>query len=542
MAAKPSPKRRPKAAAEPKKPPRAKPARARAAKRPLGTAALPMADQYRLIVEGSKDYGFFMLDPAGTVISWNQGAERLKGYQAGEIVGRNFSAFYPADEVAAGKPQRELKEAARAGHLEDEGWRLRKDGSRFWANVVITALRGPDGRLLGFSKLTRDHSARRRAEDLFRGLLESAPDAMVVVDQSGRIVLVNAQTEALFGYKREELVGQGMEMLVPERLRQSHHGHREGYSRDPSPRSMGAGRELNARRKDGSEVPVEISLSPVATESGVLVASAIRDITGRRRLEAELRAANETLQQQNQRVEQANRLKSDFLANMSHELRTPLNSIIGFSEILQDGKGGPITETQKEFLGDVLASAHHLLQLINDILDLAKIEAGKTVFQIGALDLPELLRRSSNALRPQADKRGLRLRLEAAEVPGAQGDTDRLRQVLQNFLSNAIKFSKEHGQVTLRCLDQGASYRLEVEDHGIGINEEDQARLFSDFVQLDAGTDKKYQGTGLGLSLCKKIVEQMGGSVGLRSHPGQGSLFYAELPKQPPASLLNLPQ
>ncbi|HXC64735.1 MAG TPA: PAS domain-containing sensor histidine kinase, partial [bacterium] len=318
-------------------------------------------------------------------------------------------------------------------------------------------------------------------------------------------------------------------------LRQAHHGHREGYGREPRPRSMGAGRELNARRKDGSEVPVEISLSPVPTASGVLVASAIRDISGRRQLEDQLRAANETLQQQNQRVEQANRLKSDFLANMSHELRTPLNSIIGFSEILQDGKGGPITETQQEFLGDVLGSAHHLLQLINDILDLAKIEAGKTVFQFGVLDLPELFRRSANALRPLADKRGLRLRLETVEIPGAVGDVDRLRQVLQNFLSNAIKFSQEKGTVTLRCLDLGSSYRLEVEDQGIGIREEDQARLFSDFVQLDEGADKKYQGTGLGLSLCKKIVEQLGGRVGVSSRLGQGSLFFAELPKQPPA-------
>jgi PAS domain S-box-containing protein len=485
-------------------------------------------------VEGAKDYGIFMLDPHGLVASWNPGAERLKGYKATEILGRHFSVFYPPADAAAGKPARELDEALRQGRLEDEGWRLRKDGSRFWANVVITPLRDPSGRLLGYSKVTRDHTERRRAEDLFRGLLESAPDAMVVVDQRGRIVLVNAQTEALFGYRRDELVGQGMEMLVPERLRKAHQGHREDYSQAPRPRSMGLGQELNARRKDGSEVPVEISLSPVPTDAGVLVASAIRDITGRRKLEAELRAANGTLQQQNQRVEQANRLKSVFLANMSHELRTPLNSIIGFSEILQDGKGGPITETQQEFLGDVLASAHHLLQLINDVLDLAKIEAGKTVFQVGPLDLPELLRRSANSLRPQSDKRGLRLRLEAPEIPGALGDPDRLRQVLQNFLSNAVKFSHDQGVVTLRCRDLGAAYRLEVEDQGIGIGDEDQARLFSDFVQLDAGSDKKYQGTGLGLSLCKKIVEQMGGTVGVRSRLGEGSLFFAEVPKQPP--------
>ncbi|HXC62992.1 MAG TPA: PAS domain S-box protein, partial [bacterium] len=403
----PPAKKKPKAPAKPKPGPKAaaKPARAPA-------TILAQSDQYRLLVESVGDYGIFMLDPQGLVSSWNLGAERLKGYLAGEVLGRHFSMFYPAEDVAAGKPARELETALRQGRLEDEGWRLRKDGGRFWANVIITPLQDASGRLLGYSKITRDLTARKRAEDLFRGLLESAPDAMVVVDQRGRIVLVNAQTEALFGYQRSELIGQGMEMLVPERLRAGHHGLREGYSHQPTPRSMGAGRTLNARRKDGSEVPVEISLSPVATADGVLVASAIRDISARRVLEAELRATNETLQLQNQRVEQANRLKTDFLANMSHELRTPLNSIIGFSEILQDGKGGPITDTQREFLGDVLSSAHHLLQLINDILDLAKIEAGKTVFQVGPLNLPELVRRTANALRPQAEKRGLRLRLE----------------------------------------------------------------------------------------------------------------------------------
>ena len=526
---KPPVKKKPKAAAKPKP----KSARKTA---PTQSTVLPQADQYRLLVEGAADYGIFMLDPQGMVSSWNLGAERLKGYRADEVVGRHFSLFYLAEDVASGKPAGELESALRQGRLEDEGWRLRKDGSRFWANVIITPLKDASGRLLGYSKVTRDLTARKRAEDLFRGLLESAPDAMVVVDQRGTIVLVNAQTEALFGYRRTELIGQGMEMLVPERLRGAHHGHREGYSHEPTPRAMGAGRTLNARRKDGSEVPVEISLSPVATADGVLVASAIRDISARRELEAELRATNETLQQQNQRVEQANRLKTDFLANMSHELRTPLNSIIGFSEILQDGKGGPITETQQEFLGDVLSSAHHLLQLINDILDLAKIEAGKTVFQVGPLDLPELVRRTANTLRPQAEKRGLRLRLEAVEIPEAMGDAERLRQVLQNFLSNAVKFSRENGVVTLRCLDLGGRYRLEVEDQGIGIREEDQARLFSDFVQLDAGAEKKYQGTGLGLSLSKKIVEQLGGTVGVRSRFGEGSLFFAEFPKQPDLS------
>lgn len=370
----------------------------------------------------------------------------------------------------------------------------------------------------------------------FRQLLEAAPDAMIIVDREGNIGLVNSQAERLFGYTREELLGKSIETLVPERFHDVHPEHRKEYFDNPHPRPMGSGLALWGRRKSGAEFPVEISLSPVETEEGTLVTAAVRDTTERKRLLEDLRQRGEQLELESRRAQEASRLKSEFLANMSHELRTPLNAVIGFAQLMHDEKVGPVPDEQREYLGDILSSSRHLLQLINDVLDLAKVEAGKMEFSPEPIDMERVLGEARDVLRAMAASKRISVDTEVdPDLGPVLLDPAKLKQVLYNYLSNALKFTPEGGSVVLRAEVEDAEHlRLEVEDTGIGIRETDMARLFVEFQQLDASAAKKYAGTGLGLALTKRIVEAQGGRVDVMSEPGVGSTFRAILPRASP--------
>jgi PAS domain S-box-containing protein len=318
--------------------------------------------RFRTLVEAVRDYAIFLLDPRGHVSTWNLGAERIKGYTREEIVGEHFSRFYMQEDVASGKPDTELTEAARTGRFEDEGWRVRKDGSRFWANVVITAIRDLNGSLTGFAKVTRDLTERRNVEQALRhseqqlrALFEFSPDAIIASDRDGRITRANARFEAFFGYTRDELIGQPLEILVPERFRRMHPDHRKAYFGNARVRPMGAGLELYGRRKDGSEFPVDIMLGPVQSPDGPMVVSVIRDLTEKREVEEAL-----------QRSEQEKRYLEEEL-NTESRFEDIIGESIGLKRVLKHVETVASTDVTVLVLGETGTGKGLIAQAIHKL-------------------------------------------------------------------------------------------------------------------------------------------------------------------------------
>jgi len=488
--------------------------------------------KFRGLLESVPD-AIVMVNNTGRIVFLNTQALEMFAYEREALIGQPIETLLP-DRFKTGHIQHRTRYLSgprtRAMGAGLALYGLRGDGTEFPVEVSLSPLETEEGVLV--MAAARDITDRMRAEAKFRGLLESAPDAMIIVNPAGRIVLTNAQTVQLFGYKREELENQLVEILLPERFNFAHLGHRSGYFREPRPRAMGAELELYGLRKDGREFPVEISLSPLETEDGVLVMAAVRDITDRRRQEAEIRLKNRELEAQNIRVQEASRMKSEFLANMSHELRTPLNGIIGFAEFIVDEKPGPLNEKQKEYLNDILNSGHHLLHLINDVLDLAKVEAGKMELFPEAFSVRTVVDEVCSIIAPVAKKKSITIDTSLSlEVDVVTLDPQKFKQILYNLLSNAVKFTEPDGSVTIVVEPYKLVYiRVQVTDTGIGIRPEDLPRLFAEFQQLDSSVARRYEGTGLGLALTKKIVEYQNGSIEVESEVGHGSTFRVLLP------------
>ncbi|HEY3835573.1 MAG TPA: ATP-binding protein, partial [Bryobacteraceae bacterium] len=357
-----------------------------------------------------------------------------------------------------------------------------------------------------------------------------APDSIIEVDREGLIVLCNAATEKLFGYSREEILGKAVETLIPEASREAHKRHRAGYWETPVTRPMGMGLTLHAQRKDGSRFPVEISLSPVRSDDGFRVTAIVRDVTERKIAEEQIRAVNQQLQQRNQEVERANRLKSEFLASMSHELRTPLHTILGFTELLEEEVDGPLTERQKRFVSHVHQDAQHLLELINDILDLSKIEAGKMDLRFEVLDARQAVEEVVASLQGKADTKRLMVENRIETDCAVRADRVRFKEIFYNLLSNAVKFTLEGGSIEIACVRQESKVSFSVKDTGIGIAREEQSSIFDKFYQVGSTTKGVREGTGLGLAITKQLVEMHGGSIRVESDTGKGSTFTFTIP------------
>jgi PAS domain S-box-containing protein len=535
--------------------------------------ALLKAGALQSAIFNSANFSSIATDAKGVIQIFNVGAERMLGYAAAEVTNKITPAdisdpqelIVRAEALSAelGTPITPGFEAlvfkASRG-IEDiyELTYFRKDGSRFPAVVSVTALRDAQDAIIGYLLIGTDNTARKQVEDermkldqrlrdqhfYTRSLIESNIDAMMTTDPRGIITDVNKQTEALTGCTRDELIG------APFKNYFTDPGRAEAGIKRVLNESKVTNYELTARARDGKQTVVSYNATTFHDRDRRLqgVFAAARDVT-------ELKLFERTLKQKNVELEDASRMKSEFLANMSHELRTPLNAIIGFSEVLRDGLMGEMTDQQRGFIGDIFSSGKHLLSLINDILDLSKVEAGKMLLDLEPVPASSLFVNSLSIIREKAATRHIHLEMQTAEELGSiQVDPRKVKQIVYNLLSNAVKFSAEGGQVSLRAdrvprADVGQLsgawtnrnfpladsqfeefLRISVTDNGIGISPEALEHLFKPFSQIDSGLARKFEGTGLGLAMVKLLAELHGGTVAVESAVGQGSCFTVWLP------------
>ncbi len=478
---------------------------------------------FRVMVDSVRDYAIFLLDPSGVVASWNPGAERLKQYKAGEIIGQHFSVFYPAKEIASRKPDYELEVAAEVGRFEDEGWRIRKDGSRFWANVVITRILDDDGTLLGFGKITRDLTERRAAEQRYRMLVDSVRDYSIFsLDAKGYVTSWNAGAQRIKGYTAEEIIGQHFSKFylpedakagMPERVLRTavETGHFEG--------------EGWRVRKDRTRFWSSIVVTPIVDEDGRLAgfSKVTRDITDRKKLMDELQRHAQELEVQIAERERTNAELEAFSYSVSHDLRAPLRAIEGFASALREDYGEKLEPAAHEYLQQIMAASTRMNRLVRDLLEYGRL---------GRVELPQ----QAITVRPLVQKliqenfSDQNILVEVESKVSVLAHEPTLSQIIVNLISNGIKFQKPGipPQVIVSATRAGRMIRISFADNGIGIQSHHLNRLFKVFERLHGV--EEYPGTGIGLAIVKRGCERMGGQCGVDSQPRQGSTFWVELP------------
>jgi PAS domain S-box-containing protein len=606
-------------------------------------------EKYRMLLDEVQDYAIFMLDPQGIVVSWNAGAERIKGYRGEQIIGHNFSCFFPKEDIKRGRPEEVLRMATASGRHEYEGMRVREDGSRFLASIVVVAMRDPAGNLRGFSEISRDLSERKESGEKYRGLLEAAPDAMVVVNQSGEIVLLNVQTEKQFGYHRDELVGQQVKNIIPEGFAERLIADGTRSAAAALAQQIGTGIELTGRRKDGSNFPIEIMLSPLDSAEGILVTAAIRDISIRKNAESHLaqmegryrglleaapdamvvvnqgggivllnvqaekqfgyhrdelvgqqvkniipegfaerliadgtRTAAEALAQQigtgielygrrkdgsgfpieimlsplesaegilvtaairdisvrksseEHLVKTVGELKrsndelQQFAYVASHDLQEPLRMVASYTQLLAQRYKGRLDSDADEFIAYAVDGSTRMQGLIQDLL--AYSRAGSNGKALREISSESALEEALASLRATIEESGAVVTHDS--LPAITTDGTQLAQVFQNLVGNAIKY---HGaqvpQVHISAAkNAGNEWIFSVRDNGLGIDPQYFDRIFVLFQRLHGPTE--FKGTGIGLAICKKMLEGLGGRIWVESQPEKGSTFYFALPER----------
>ena len=464
----------------------------------------------------TSDEAIVLADPEGTVVLGNKAAGEIVGVPHESMPGHRVEDFgresmHAFQKIAvAAVVDNNVEVTVRDAKLRHA------NGTSSTVDLTLSPTRTDRGPMVAIGM--REPNDKYRQTKLFRGLLEAAPDGMVIVNRDGVIVLVNAQVEKLFGYERAELVGEPVEILVPDRFSGMHMAFRSGYVSEPRTRPMGLAGDLHARRKDGSEFPIEVTLSPLETDEGLLVSAAVRDISERRRMQ-----------------EENDRVKDEFFATVSHELRTPLTSMIGYGELMTDLE--ELSPQGQRFLSVIVRSAERELRLVDDLLTLVAIEESGLAIRSAEIDLERVVREAVEAARPRAEESQLSLSME---TPGTAvpmfGDRDRLGQAMDNLLSNAIKFTPTEGRVRVVLRAQGTSAEIDVIDTGIGIGEEDPDALFERLFRSQTAVAQQTPGAGLGLTIALAIVEAHAGTIEVVASGPKGTTFRMTFPLRPSGS------
>jgi PAS domain S-box-containing protein len=496
-------------------------------------------ERYRLMVEGVKEYAIFMLDTTGHIVSWNDGAKCLKGYNANEIIGKHFSIFYTAEDLETKKPERELKIAIATGKYEEEGWRIKKNGSLFWANIVITALFNSENKHIGFSKVTRDLTERkendeqlRQSEERYRALVEQLNDyGIFMLDEKGRIVSWNEGAKRIHGYTADEIIGKYFSIFFPEEDLINGKPSRELKIA----RNEGKYEEEGWRiRKDGIRFWANVVITPVYNNDGAHIgySKVTRDLTERkeaeralrdsyeryRQLANELKVANSGLQYANQELEQ-------FTSIVSHDLQEPIRTIKSFLQLIDIKLSQGQYDDLQTYITKSINAANRMRELIQNLLNYSQLDKNEVVVE--KMAVLDVVNEAIQNLKSAVEASRAQITIES-DVEEIEGDRVQIAQVIQNLLSNALKFT--HGdvpRVIIRCRNENGHVRFSITDNGIGIAEADREKVFDIFRRLH--TKKDYPGTGIGLAICKKIVDRHRGRIWPESEPGKGTTFYFTL-------------